>query len=137
MRRYFDIFRLFFLQTVKMELAYRSQVLQRFFGIGVSLSVTAFFWLAASRTATFENYTPQAILTYFVIVAFHDFLFVSGDEFAKKIGESIRSGKLSTALVQPFPYLLKIFANGCGGVSLRLCIIIPLGILARYTILKD
>lgn len=137
MRRYFEIFRLFFLQTVKTDLVYRSQVLQRFFGIIVSLSVTAFFWLAASKTAIMQSYTPQMILAYFVVVSFHDFLFVSGDEFTKKLGESIRSGKLSTALIQPFPYLLKIFANGCGGICLRLCIVIPLALIAKFTFLSD
>jgi ABC-2 type transport system permease protein len=137
MKRYLKIFFLFFLQTVKVELTYRSQVLQRLIGIAIMLSVTTFFWLTVSRTTQIGAYTPQTILIYFIIAAFHDFLFVSGDEFTKKIGESIRSGKLSTALVQPFPYLLKLFANGSGGIALRLTFLIPIALLVRFTVLKD
>lgn len=137
MRRYAEIFKIFFLQTVKTQLVYRSQVLQRFVGIFLTLLATTFFWLAVAKSVRLGTYTPEAMLFYFVMAAFHDFLFISGDDFTKKIGESIRMGKLSTALVQPFPYLLKIFANGLGGVAFRMVLILPIAFVLRCTLLKD
>jgi ABC-2 type transport system permease protein len=103
----------------------------------VTLGTSTFFWLAVTEASKIGNYTRHTIIAYFVIAAFHDFIFVSGDEFAKKIGESIRAGKLSSALVQPFPYLVKLFANGMGGISLRIGIVSLIAILIRFTILKD
>lgn len=136
MKRYLNIFRIFMLQAVKVELAYRSQVVQRMLGIMVTLSVTTAFWLSVSKNAQ-GTYSPLAMVLYFVVVCFQDFLFVSGDEYAKKVGEQIRSGKLSTALVQPFPYLLKIIANGFGGIVFRIFLIVPFIPLVRLTILRD
>lgn len=137
MRRYVQLFFIFFSQAIKTELAYRSQVLQRFLGVMAWFSATIFFWMSAGKQAGLSAYTPDMILFYFVVVCFHDFLFISGDEFTKKIGESIRAGKLSASLVQPFPYLLKIFATGCGGICLRIWIVVPIFLLLRLTLLRE
>ncbi len=137
MMRYFKIFQLFFLQAIKIELTYRSQILQRLLGLAISMSATIFFWIAVSQKHTIADYTPQSMLFYFVIVTLQDFVFVSGEEFAKRLGEKIRMGKLSSALVQPFPYLLNIFASGIGGFALRISIVLPFFLMARWTFLQD
>ncbi len=137
MKHYVQIFTLFFLQAIKVELAYRMQVFQRFFGIAVSMSATTFFWFAVSKVSPFGGYSTAMMLCYFVVVSLQDFVFISGDEFSKKLGEKIRLGKLSAALVQPFPYLLNVFGAGLGGFAMRICIVIPLAVFAKLTFLKE
>lgn len=129
MKRSLNVFFLFFTQAIKIELVYRSQILQRLLGLFVMISVTVFFWLTVSRKAEMQGYTPDKILLYFISACFHDFIFISGDELTKKIGESIRSGKLSSGLIQPFPYLVRLFANGLGGIVLRWLISVPIALL--------
>lgn len=124
--RALTLLKLYFTQAIKIDIAYRIQILQRFFGISVSMIGTSFFWFAVSSTATVRSYTPHAMLFYFIMVGFHDFLFMSGDDFSKKLGEEIRSGKLATALIRPFPYLASLAARWCGGIVLRLLLASPI-----------
>ncbi len=135
--RFLTILNLYFVQAIKIELAYRIQILQRFLGITIAMLGTTFFWFAVSSTGTVASYTPQAMLFYFIMVGFHDFLFMSGDDFSKKIGEEIRNGKLSNALIRPFPFLASLAARWCGGIVLRLMLASPLLVCLYLSFLSD
>ena len=121
-----------FLQGLAVELTYRIALIQTIFSEIIGMVGLAFFWIAAGRsdTANAYGYSPHLLMTYFIIAGFMSLL--AEDGLSHNVSFDIRTGKLSAALLRPFPYIVRPLARSAALVVVRLAIIAPIGAVLIY-----
>ncbi|MBI2569032.1 MAG: ABC-2 family transporter protein [Candidatus Schekmanbacteria bacterium] len=111
-------------QAISVELSYRFALAQSFFGIAISLAGLLLFWLAAARAAVSPTYPEHLIVGYFTLTAVHRILHENRVSF--NVSASIRLGKLSAAMLRPYPFLLTVMAQAAAHATVRIAIIAPI-----------
>lgn len=103
-------------QSLAIQLSYRMAFLQIAIFESIGLLGTLFYWRAAATSGeqssgilssgvkTAPSYTVAAVVLYFMMAASHQILQESG--LSRTLSLDIRSGKLASALVRPFPFIL-------------------------------
>lgn len=123
--------RLYFTQALAVELTYRVALLQQAAGLSVGLAGLLFFWrTAGAGVAAHATYTPALLTAYFTIAYVQ--LILQDAKISWTIATSIRMGKLSTALLRPYPFLLSVAAQAMAVAMLRLALVLPALILAFF-----
>lgn len=116
-------------QCIQAALIYRSALF--LFLITESISQAGFiaFWCyAAQQNHTQTAYTGLGFAAYFLMVSFHHA--VQDHSASRDIGSEIRLGKLSYAIIRPFPYLLATSLRSLAFSLTRVTLLTPLLILA-------
>jgi ABC-2 type transport system permease protein len=123
--------RLYFMQALAVELTYRFALLQQAAGLAVGLAGLLFFWrTAGSGVAAQATYTPALLTAYFTIAYVQ--LILQDAKVSWTIATSIRMGKLSTALLRPYPFLLSVAAQAMAVALLRFVLVLPALVLAFW-----
>lgn len=120
-------------QCIQAALLYRSALL--IFLLTESFAYAGFiaFWYQAARQNTSQTaYTGLGLVAYFVIVSFHHA--IQDHSAARDIGSEIRLGKLSYAIVRPFPYLLSATLRSLAFMVTRIILLLPLLLIALLVV---
>ena len=96
----------YFTQCLQTALVYRSS-LAIFLGTEALAyaGFIAFWYKAATSNPSQTIYSPMALVLYFAIASFQHA--IQHHASSRDIGSEIRLGKLSYAIIRPFPYLLQ------------------------------
>ncbi len=118
-------------QQISVELTYRAGLAQVFVAESIALYAVCLFWLQAASTAAADlGYGRAVIIAYFLIVAAQEFILVNRASYY--LSQDIRSGKMSAALVRPFPYMATQLTRALAIGSVRVVMISPLLLLALW-----
>lgn len=116
-------------QCIQAALIYRSALF--IFLVTESFSYAgfiAFWYYAAQQNPTQNLYTGMMFVAYFVVVSFHHA--IQDHASSRDIGSEIRLGKLSYAIVRPFPYLLLTTLRSAAFSLTRMTLLTPLLVVA-------
>lgn len=116
-------------QCIQAALIYRSALF--IFLVTESFSYAgfiAFWYYAAQQNSAPSTYTGMMFVGYFVIVSFHHA--IQDHASSRDIGSEIRLGKLSYAIVRPFPYLLLTSLRSMAFSLTRITLLTPLLVVA-------
>ncbi len=120
-------------QCIQAALLYRSALL--IFLVTESFAYAGFiaFWYqAALHNKAQTVYTGMGLVAYFVIVSFHHA--IQDHAATRDIGGEIRLGKLSYAIVRPFPYLLSATLRSVAFTVTRVALLLPLLAIAMIAV---
>jgi len=114
-----------FLQCIQAALMYRSAL--GIFIVTESIAYSgciAFWFKAAMDNPKSTIYTSMSLVTYFILALFHHGIQDHGA--SREIGGEIRLGKISYALVKPYPYVLTITVKSLAFILTRIFLLSPL-----------
>ena len=120
-------------QCIQAALIYRSALF--IFLVTESFSYAgfiAFWYYAAQQNPTQTAYTGMMFVAYFVMVSFHHA--IQDHAASRDIGSEIRLGKLSYAIVRPFPYLLLTTLRSMAFSLTRITLLTPLLTIALMVV---
>jgi ABC-2 type transport system permease protein len=121
--------RLSYTQALAVELIYRFALAQSFLGVAVGFVGVILFWLAAgAASGPAAAYTPGLLVAYFLMVSAHSI--IHENRLSWNLSAAIRMGKVSAAILRPYPYLVGIVATAAAHATVRLALITPLVVLA-------
>ncbi|MCX6125353.1 MAG: ABC-2 family transporter protein [Proteobacteria bacterium] len=84
----------------------------------------AFWYHAAQNNPSPSSYTGMSLAAYFVIVSFHHA--IQDHASSRDVGSDIRLGKLSYAIVKPYPYLLSVMVRCIAYTTTKSILCLPL-----------
>ena len=96
----------YFGQCLQAALLYRSSL--AIFLVAEAFSYAGFvaFWYKAAQSNPAQKiYSPTGLVVYFILVSFHHS--IQHHAASRDLGSDIRLGKLSYAIIRPFPFLLQ------------------------------
>jgi ABC-2 type transport system permease protein len=122
-----------YLQFLSVELIYRYALLHVFVMSGVSLVGMLFFWTAAGENVAADAaYSAPLLVAYFIVVALLGI--VQENRLSWNLSAAIRMGKLSAAMLRPFPYLFSVIAQAAAQVTVRAVLLVPMALLLFVSI---
>lgn len=132
MKRFIQVTRLHYTQALSVELTYRFALLQGLFGVAIGSIGLLLFWLAAGRAGgssgadagQIATYTPSLLAAYFLAAGV--LTTTQENHLAMNLSAGIRMGKLSAALLRPYPFLASVLAQVAAQATLRLMFTVPL-----------
>lgn len=116
-------------QCIQTALIYRSSLL--IFLLTESFAYAGFiaFWVKAADSNSVQTlYSGLGLASYFVLASFHHA--IQDHAAARDIGSDIRLGKLSYALIRPYPFLVSAVIRSTAFTTTRIVLLAPLLILA-------
>lgn len=122
--------RLTFIHGVSTSLLYRGSMF--LFAATESISNIGLiaFWYQVAGSTHFNSgsgYTPHLFVAYFLWAGFHHSIQDHGA--SREIGSDIRLGKLSYAIIRPYPYLLQAFSKSMAVTITRFFVLAPIAFL--------
>ncbi len=122
--------------SMKRNLAYRANSIITVVSVFFSFIVLFYFWSSIYRQGNqIGTYSLEAIISYYVLVTIFELLVV-GDNTSWSVGEEIKSGQITSAILKPISYLKYKVSQSIGGILYRLLIFI-LPIIGVVFLLKD
>jgi ABC-2 type transport system permease protein len=128
MKRLFRSALLTFAQGLSTSLMYRGSL--AIFVVSESLAYAGYiaFWYRASQSSTASTiYNGLELVGYFTLAAFHHT--IQDHQTARDVGSDIRLGRLSYAMIRPYPYLLQATARSAATFVSRLALLTPIFLL--------
>ncbi len=120
---------LYFTQCIQAALLYRSSL--ALFVVTEAFAYAGFiaFWYKAAASNPNQTfYTPLALVLYFALASFHHG--IQHHTSSRDIGSDIRLGKLSYAIIRPFPYLLQALLRSIAFTITYGVLLLPLLVIA-------
>jgi ABC-2 type transport system permease protein len=116
---------LHFTQCVQTALMYRSSLAIFMATEAVGYAGTIAFWHgAATSNPRQQLYSPMALVLYFGLASFHHG--IQHHAASRDVGSDIRLGKLSYAIIRPFPYLLQVSLRSLAFTLTHAMLLLPI-----------
>lgn len=122
----------YFGQCLQAVLLYRSALVIFVISEGFAYAGFITFWYKAAQSNPAQSlYSPNALIFYFAVAMFHHS--IQHHTASRDLGSDIRLGKLSYAIIRPFPFLLQAILRSIAATLVHVVLLSPILLICVYS----
>lgn len=121
----------YFGQCLQAVLLYRSALVIFVISEGFAYAGFITFWYKAAQSNPGQSlYSPTVLVFYFALAMFHHS--IQHHTAARDLGSDIRLGKLSYAIIRPFPFLFQAILRSIAATFVHVVLLSPILLICVY-----